>query len=129
MTDDDSTRGFSLLEFDDPEGGLLAYAMSAGALTEGEMAPIWKRFDDAKAKGTKLRLFAEMHGMPNVEPGFVWDKLKRIGTIMGTVERMAIVGDAGWLELYAKVIDPLTKPDVRHFGTAERDAALDWLRE
>ena len=41
---------------------------------------------------------------------------------------MAIVGDAGWLELYAKVIDPITKPDIRHFGTADKDAALAWLR-
>ena len=120
--------GFSLLDIDDPEGGLLAYAMRPGEVTEEQMAPIWQRFDDAKANEKKLRLYAEMHGMPSVDAGIVLDKLKRIGTILGTVERMAIVGDAGWLELYAKVIDPITKPDIRHFGTADKDAALAWLR-
>lgn len=126
---DAQTSGFSLLDFDDPADGLLAYAMRPGDMTEEQMAPVWQRFDEAKAAGTKLRLYAEMHGIPSVDSGVVFDKLKRLGTILGTIDRMAIVGDAGWLEFYAKVIDPITKPRIKHFGTADAEVAKAWLRE
>lgn len=122
-------RGFRLLDVDDSEGGLLAYALDEGAVADAELKPLWRRFDDAAAAGTNLRVYAEMHSLPDFGAEMVVDKLKRFKTIMSTIERMAIVGDAEWLAVYAKTIDPIIKPDIKHFPTADKDAALAWLRD
>ena len=42
---------------------------------------------------------------------------------------MAIVGDAGWMLVWATIFDPVTKPDLRNFKTDQREEALAWLRE
>ena len=44
-------------------------------------------------------------------------------------ERMAIVGDAAWMGLYAKIVDPITKPDIKHFTLDQRDETIAWIRE
>ena len=126
---DDSGSGFEWLSFDDAANGLLAYSIGGGELHDTELAAIWKRFDDAAARGTKIRIYAEMAGFPSVNASMMLDKLKRLGTIMSTTERMAIVGDAGWLDLYAKLVNPVTKPDIKHFTTDQSEEALAWLRE
>ena len=126
---EESGSGLHLLDIDDEPGGLLAYALRGGEVDDAALDAIWKRFDDAAAKGEKLRIYAEMSGFPSVNASMILDKLKRLGTIMTALERMAIVGDAGWLELYTKVIDPLTKPQIKHFTSDRRDEALAWLRD
>lgn len=126
---EETRPGLRMHEFDDAEAGILAYEILAGTMTAEDAAPIWARFDDAKAAGQGIRIYSEISGFPSTSGGMVLDKLKRLGTIFSVMERMAIVGDAGWMEVYAKVVDPITKFDVRHFTTAARDEALAWLRE
>ena len=125
---DESLQGMVLLEADDPANGILAYAVDGGDLSDEQLSSIWKRFDDAGAAGTKIRIYAEMHAIPSVQGGVIMDKLKRLGTIMKVTERMAIVGDQGWLDLYTKIVDPITKPDIKHFTTDQKDEALAWVR-
>lgn len=125
---DDAKPGIRLLEVDDPAGGLMAYASQKGEMDEAIIDALYQRFDDAKAAGTKVRVYTEIAGMPSVDASMILDKMKRLGAIMSTLERMAIVGDAGWLDVYAKIIDPLTKPDIKHFTTQQRDEALAWVR-
>ena len=125
---EESSKGMEFLEADDVANGILAYAVDGGELSDDQLAAIWKRFDDAAEAGTKIRIYAEMRAIPSVQGGMIMDKLKRLRTIMGVTERMAIVGDQGWLELYAKVIDPITKPDIKHFTTDQKDEALAWVR-
>ena len=125
---EDAASGFRWLDFDDEASGLLAYSIGSGALDDAELDAVWKRFDDAASGGTKIRIYAEMSGFPSVNASVLMDKLKRLGTIMSTTERMAIVGDAGWMDVYVTLVDPITKPDLKHFSTSEREEALAWLR-
>jgi hypothetical protein len=125
---DDAKPGLRLLEADDPAGGLIAYAMKKGEMDEAILDAVYKRFDDAAAAGTKLRIYTEIEGIPSMDASMILDKLKRLGTLMSALERMAIVGDAGWLDVYVKIMDPLTKPDMKHFATDEKDEALAWAR-
>jgi hypothetical protein len=119
--------GIRFLDFDDEANGILAYAIE-GDLSDEEVAPVWARFEEAKEFDQKIRIYAEMSVFPKAAPSLVFEKLKRLGAIMSTVERLAIVGDAGWMELYAKIIDPITKPDIRHFSTEQKEEAVAWLR-
>jgi len=120
---------FRILDFDDAEAGILAYRIAEGQMSEEDAAPIWKRFEDAKARGTKVRIYCEYEAAPSVTARMVFDKIKRLGTILSTLERMAIVGDKGWMAIYEKIVDPITKADIRHFANEQRDEALDWIRE
>lgn len=120
--------GLKILEIDNAETGILAYSLDSGEISEEASSTIWQRFDDAKSKGEKIRIYAEMSALPKVSGKLVMEKLKRLGTIFSTVDRMAIVGDAGWMEVYAKIVDPITKFEVKHF-TLDQKEAIAWMEE
>ena len=108
---------------------LLAYELNEGEVTDDEFAPYWKRFDEAVDDGRKLRIYAEMHAIPSFGDGLVVEKLNRVANVKSAVERMAIVGDAGWLATYAKAAASMMKIDIMHFPMADSERALDWIRE
>ena len=118
-----------LLPMDDEGAGILAYAVDEGRIEEEDVAPIWRRFSDAAASGNKIRVYAEMRAMPSVSGGMIVEKLKNLKAIISTVERMALVGDAGWMEIYAKLFDPITKADIRHFTLDQSEEAKTWVWE
>jgi len=127
MMNETSDTSLELLEFDEPEGQLMAYAVH-GKITAEAAAPIFERFSRAREAGTKIRIFADMQDYGGFELGVVGEKAKHLGAIFKTVERMAVVGDAGWMAIWAKVFDPVTKPDLHHFSSDQHDEALSWLR-
>ena len=121
--------GWKLLPMDDEGAGILAYSVEQGEIPEEDLAPIWARFDAAAERGNKIRIYAEMHAMPGVSGGMIIEKLKHLKNIMTTIERMALVGDAGWMEIYAKLVDPITRADIRHFTLDQSEAAKNWIWE
>jgi len=125
----EATTALRFLDIDDEAAGILAYAIDGGEITESDVAPVWARFADAKSSGSKIRIYAEMSAIPSTSGAVIVEKLKHLGSIMSTLERMAIVGDAGWMGLYARIINPITKPDIRHFTTEQRDEAIAWIQE
>lgn len=120
--------GLIPLDIDDEANGILAYAVDDGEILDSDADWIWQRFDAAKAEGRKLRIFAEMRAVPRFHAGLVAEKLKRFRTLLTTMERIAVVGDQGWLDIYAKIVDPITRFEVRHFTMEERQEAIDWVR-
>jgi len=126
---EEATTGFRFLDIDDEAAGIMAYAVDGGKLAEADIAPVWERFEDAKANDKKIRIYAEMSGIPSTSGAVIVEKFKHLGSIMSTMERMAIVGDAGWMGIYAKLADPITKFDIRHFTLEQRDEAVAWIRE
>jgi hypothetical protein len=121
--------GWQLLPMDDEGAGILAYAVDEGKVSEDDVAPIWARFSDAAERGNKIRIYAEMHAMPSVSGGMIVEKFRNLKNIMSSVERLALVGDAGWMEIYAKLADPITKADIRHFTLDQSDEAKNWIWE
>ncbi len=126
---DVTSYGFRFLDFDDEAAGILAYSVDGGEISEADAAPIWQRFEAAKAAGKKIRIYAEMSAIPSVSGGLIVEKFKHLGSILTSLERMAVVGDAGWMGIYAKIVDPITKFDVRHFTLEQRAEAIAWLCE
>ena len=123
------TTSFQPLAFDEPDGNLIAFRIDKGKVTAEQAEPLFERIRTAHADGRKLRVFYELHGIPMSQMGVVVEKLKQLGTILRTIERIAIVGDQRWLTVYRAVMDPITKMDIRVFGTDEADTALAWIRE
>lgn len=128
MSEEDK-YGLKMLDIDDEARGILAYSIDGGSISKDAAAPIWERLDKAKAHNKKIRLYAEMSALPKASGALVMDKLKRLGAIFTTIDKMAIVGDSGWMDVYAKIVDPITTFDVRHFPTEQKDEALTWILE
>jgi SpoIIAA-like len=122
------TPGLQLLDIDDAEAGLIAYTVG-GKITAEQTQEIWDRVDAAAEGGRKLRFYCEMHGFPTAESSVYIEKLKHVGKLMKTIERMAIVGDQRWIGAYTKIMDPITKPDLRHFTSEQVADARAWIRE
>lgn len=121
--------GFRLLDVDGGGQNLIAYELNEGEVTDDELAPYWKRFDEAVDDGRGLRIYAEMHAKPKFGDGLVLEKLKRFESAKSVIERMAIVGDAEWLPGYARIMAPFMQIEIRHFPMGDKDAAMDWVRE
>ena len=120
--------GFQLLDFDDAEAGIIAYSVG-GRITGEEAQVVWDRVDAAAAEDRKLRLYCEMQKFPTSEGSVFLEKMKRLGKLLKTIERMAIVGDQRWLGAYTKIVNPITKTDIRHFPSEEKNDAIAWIRE
>ena len=126
---EESKYGLKMLEIDNEERGILAYSIDGGKISEDAAAPIWKRFDDAKAQRKKIRLYAEMSALPKASGGLVMDKLKRLGTVRYDHFLTNGWSISGWMDVYAKIVDPITKFDVKHFATEQKGEAIAWIRE
>lgn len=127
MTETAATT-FRPLEIDEPEGRLIAYEVG-GKVTAEQAEPLFARIKKAASEGRKLRLYYELHGLPSTEGSVVVEKFKNLGTILKTIERVAIVGDQGWLSVYTAVADPITKMEIQSFKTDQREAARAWIQE
>ena len=122
------TSTFQPLDFDEPDGRLIAYEI-AGKITAEQARPLFDRIERAAAEGRQLRVYYEIQGFPTGERSVLLEKLKHLGTILKTIERIAIVGDQRWLTAYTIIFDPMTRADIRNFKSDDRAAALDWIRE
>jgi hypothetical protein len=122
-------QGVDSREMVKAELGILAYSVDGGDIPEETSSIIWQRFDDAKIKGEKIVIYAEMSALPEVSGKLIMEKLKRLGTIFSTVDRMAIVSDAGWMDAYAKIVDPITEFEVKHFSVDQKEEASAWMKE
>ena len=126
MTEAD--KALTFLDFDDPEGGLIAYSVSKGHMPDDAADEIWRRFDNASAEGKKLIIYCEMRSLPRMDAGIIMEKFKRLGSILSTLDRFAIVGDQGWLDVYSKMVDPITRFEVRSFATDQEAIARAWVQ-
>ncbi len=115
------------LDFNDPENGILAYCLGNGKLVDSDLHPIWDVFDSAKKTGKKIRIYCEIDTIPSVSATVIFDKFKRIGTLLSTIERMAIVGDQAWLDFYARIVNPVTGFEVRSFASGNAGSAKQWV--
>ena len=54
-------------------------------------------------------------------------KIQNLGTIWRSVEKIAIVGDARWLEIYISLVDHLTPQQMKYFERSQKAEAFEWL--
>lgn len=98
-----------------------------GELTAEDMKSLIDRFHSVVDRGEKVLLFVDMQGYEGWEFGVATEKLKNIGMLWKAFERYAIVGDKRWMEIWVKIVDPLTPQEIRHFTPNQSDNAWAWL--
>jgi hypothetical protein len=85
--------------------------------------------DDARREGRRLRLLYEFGPQfQGFTPGAAWEDAKLGLRSMQLLDGCAIVADVNWVREAARLGAVLLPCPVRIFGSADRDAAIDWLR-
>ena len=116
----------SFIEPPQPNDRVVAVKID-GQLTADDMKSMIDRFQAIVDRGDKALLFIDMQGYDGWEFGAATEKLKNIGMLWKAFDRYAIVGDTRWMEIWVKVVDPLTPQQIRHFAPDKTDEAWTWL--
>ena len=98
-----------------------------GEFTTEDMKTLIDRFQSIVDRGEKVLLFLDMQGYDGWELGVATEKLKNLGMLWKAFDRYAIVGDRRWMEVWVKIVDPLTPQEIKHFTPNQVDDAWKWL--
>ena len=98
-----------------------------GRLTAEDMRAMVERLQSIVDRGEKALLYVDMKNYEGVELGVASEKLKHIGMLWKALDKYAVVGDKRGLEIWIKIVDPLTHQQIRHFYPDKTDEAWAWL--
>ncbi len=98
-----------------------------GQMTAEDMKALVERLQAIVDRGEKALLYIDMKDYEGLELGVVSEKLKHIGMLWKALDKYAIVGDTRWMEIWIKIVDPITPQQIRHFYPDKTDEAWSWL--
>ncbi len=98
-----------------------------GRLTAEDMAALVRRLQSIVDRDEKALLYVDMENYEGFELGVATEKLKHIGMLWKALDKYAVVGDKRWMEIWIKIVDPLSHQQIRHFYPDKTDEAWAWL--
>jgi len=98
-----------------------------GRMTAEDMKALVERLQPIVDRGEKALLYVDMKNYEGYELGVVSEKFKHIGMLWNALDKYAIVGDRRWMEIWIKIVNPITPQQIRHFSLDETDEAWAWL--
>ncbi len=101
---------------------------AVGKLTDADYETFVPQVEAILAREGKLKLLMDLTEFEGWEWQAAWDDFAFGLKHWNDIEKMAIVGDARWEELTAKIGDKLMSADVKQFPSAEIEAAWTWVK-
>lgn len=111
-----------------PSGRLVAYEI-VGDVTADDLRSLVERVEAIANRGEKALLYQDMVERTSVDLDAIAVKLRNIGMLWRSIEKIAVIGDERWLEIYIGLVDHLTPQHMQYFERADREAAFAWLVE
>jgi hypothetical protein len=121
-----SQSGIRFIDPPEPNERVLAYELS-GDFTGDDMRTFVEHLEKIAKSGHKALLYQDMVDRGSFDFETIKVKIQNLGTIWRSVERIAIVGDARWLEIYISIVDHLTPQQMKYFERSEKAEAFAWL--
>ncbi len=121
-----SESGIRFIDPPEPNERVLAYELS-GDFTGDDMRTFVEHLEKIANSGRKALLYQDMVDRGSFDFETIKVKIQNLGTIWRSVEKIAIVGDARWLEIYINIVDHLTPQQMKYFERSEKDEAFAWL--
>ncbi len=121
-----SESGMRFIEPPQPDDRVVA-AEILGQMTAEDMKALVERLQAIVDRGEKALLFVDMKDYEGFELGVVSEKLKHIGMLWKALDKYAVVGDKRGMEIWIKIVDPLTHQEIKHFHPDKTDEAWAWL--
>ena len=107
---------------------IVAYELH-GHFSADDMRGLLSYLEAEMAKRGKLRLYQDVSEYGGVELAAIREKFKHIGKLWSGIEKVAVVGDQRWMEIWVGIVDPITPQQLKYFPVGEKDAAFAWLNE
>jgi hypothetical protein len=98
-----------------------------GRLAAEDMEALVTRLQPVVDRGEKALLYVNMEHYEGSDFGVMTEKLKNIGMLWKALDKYAIVGDKRWMEIWIKIVDPLSPQQIKHFYPDKTDEAWSWL--
>jgi hypothetical protein len=111
---------------EESDGPVLALRVSGGRAGGTSPAEIADLAEVIARRHGALRLLVEVEGLGFFEATSLRSQLPLAARLSGRVERVAVVGDQGWLKAAIRSA-PSGGTEVRHFPRAGLQDAKDWL--
>lgn len=113
---------------DETAGPVLALRVSGGR--KGGMAPsdVARRAEEIARRHGSFRLLLVVEGVGLLEASSLRSQLPLASGLADRVERVAVVGDQGWLKAALRAAPASPATEVRHFPLARAEDARAWLK-
>lgn len=100
-----------------------------GIVTSGDYAEVFEPLiDRVKCAGQRLRLLYQFEpGFERFTAGALWADSRLGMSYLPLLDGCAVTSDINWIREPARSIAAWTPCPMRVYGTAERDAAANWL--
>lgn len=118
--------GIRFIDPPTPNERVLAYEIH-GDFSGDDMRAFVERLEKIASSGQKALLYQDMLDRGSFDLETLKVKLQNMGTIWRSVEKIAVVGESRWLELYIDLVDHLTPQDMKYFESSEKGEAFAWL--
>lgn len=109
--------------------GRIMHATIAGKLEKQDYDLLVPETERLIAQHGKIRFLVELIDFRGWSAGALWEECKFACHHLKDVERMAMVGDRAWEKGLSVFMKPFTGAKLKYFDIAEKQAALDWIRE
>ena len=123
------TLGFDEIQVEKSAVGDLVTLIIKGKLEKEDYELFVPQLEGFMKGGNKIRLVVELRDFTGWTAGALWEDTKFAARHYGDIERLAVVGDAGWEKGMTAFIKPFTAADVRYFDRREADRARAWIRK
>jgi hypothetical protein len=107
-------------------GPVLALRVTGGRSGGASPAEVASRAEEIAGRHGALRLLIQVDGLGFLEAASLRSQLPLAARLAGRVERVAVVGDQGWLKAALRSA-PGGATDVRHFPAARAEEAREWI--
>ena len=121
-----SEPGIRFIDPPEPNERLLAYELS-GDFAGDDMRTFVERLEKIASSGHKALLYQDMVDRGSFDFETIKVKLQNLGTIWRSVEKIAVIAETKWLEVYIDLLDHLTPQQMKYFDRSEKDEAFAWL--
>jgi len=121
-----SESGIRFIEPPVPNDRVLAYELD-GDFSGDDMRLFVERLEKIAASGQKALLYQDMVDRGSFDLETVKVKLENLGKIWRSVEKIALVGESKWLDVYIGVVDHLTPQQMKYFDSSQKEEAFAWL--
>lgn len=118
-----------MIEFEEIPGTAIAEIHATGRIGRDEYEAIVPRIEAFFDRHEQVGLLERVHDLDGMDLSVIPRDISLALRYQDRIARCAVVGDARWLELLTKAVEPLFRCEARYFDLAELDAARAWLRE
>ena len=113
---------------DESAGPVLALRVSGGRGGGHEPAAIARRAEEIALRHGALRLLVLVEGLGMLEAASLRSQLSLVTGLAGRVERVAVVGDQGWLKTALRSAPTPGRMALKHFPGARMEDAREWVK-